>query len=99
MYRVIYRSTRLNKEISWFQKDHKVKEIIEKFKQNKKLIYENFVLSEDELTGYYTSIWEDKDSFNEYLNESDVLEWRMTRLMFESETGCTNDLISAGKIL
>ena len=99
MYRVIYKSTRLSEELEWFQKNEKVKELTEKFKENKKLLQEKFVMSEDKLIGYYTSIWINKDSFNEYLNDSDVLEWRMTKLMFESETGSTNDLVSAKEFL
>jgi hypothetical protein len=99
MYRAIYRSTRLSTDIPWYQKNQKVEEIVKKFKDEKKLINENFVVTADKLVGYYTCYWIDKESFNDYLNDSIILEWRLGKLMFQSETGSTDDLISAKEIL
>jgi hypothetical protein len=99
MYRAIYRSTRLSVDIPWYQKNQKVEEILKKFKDEKKLVNENFVATNDSLVGYYTSYWIDRDSFNDYLNDPIILEWRLSKLVFQSETGSTNDLISAKDIL
>lgn len=98
MIRVIYRLTRPSIDIPWFQKDTRVEEILKKLRDEKKLTSESFVQG-DTLVGYYTSYWIDNDSFNDYMSDSYILEWRLGKLIFQSETGSTSDIISIKEIL
>jgi len=94
MIRLIYKQTRPSPDTPWFEKSKEIENIINDAKQSGSIVYENFVLCEDLVTAYYTVVWLDTDTHNNYINDPAFLVWRTDRIVYNSQTGCTTDLIS-----
>ena len=84
MIKLIYRCTRPSLEIQWYQKSAEVKELADHARTQKKLISEEFKYADNGLTLFITHTWADKQSYSDYVNSPEMLEWRLGRSAYNS---------------
>lgn len=94
MIKLIYRSTRPFLEVQWYQRSTGVKELADHAKTQKKLISEEFKYGDDGLTLFITHTWADKQSYSDYVNSPEMLEWRIDRSLYNSNNNITFELYS-----
>lgn len=91
---MIYRCTRPSLEVKWYQRSVEVQALAEYAKTEKKLIGEEFKFSDNGLTLFITHTWADKKSYSDYVNSTEMLEWRINRSMYNSNHNITFELYS-----
>jgi quinol monooxygenase YgiN len=94
MIKLVYRCTRPSLEIKWYQKSSEVQELAENARKEKRLLNEEFYLDDNGLTLFISHIWADKQSYSDYVNSPEMLEWRLGRSAYNSNNNITFELYS-----
>lgn len=90
----MYKSTRLSLDIKWYQKTKELHKLAEEAKFHGKLISEEFKYEDNGLTLFTTSTWSNKEDYSDYVNSTEMLEWRISRSIYNAENNITFELYS-----
>lgn len=94
MIKLVYRCTRPSLEVKWYQKSAELQELAEQARTGKKLINEEVKFDNNGLTLFVTHTWADKQSYSDYVNSPEMLEWRIGRSIYNSKNNITFELYS-----
>jgi hypothetical protein len=86
--------TRPDESTPWFSRSEEVNKRFHLEKREGRLIFDEFELAADKLSGTYTATWDTKESYQDFINSPPMLAFREERNNYNKLTGCTVLLIS-----
>ena len=85
MIRLISKVTRPNTKTTFYPRPSNLSPLVEKAKQEGKLIAEDFVVSRNKLTFTYVCLWSNKTDLEEFNQQIEIKEFHKRRKWFEQE--------------
>ena len=98
MYVITYISTRPDPTIPWFSRSEEINKQFSIEKREGRLIFDEFEVSSDGISGVYTATWDTKESYQNFINLSMMLSFRKERQEYNQQTGCTTVQIAEVEI-
>lgn len=98
MYVQTYIMTRPNSSIPWFSRTEEISRQFGIEKREGRLIFDEFELSHDELSATYTAMWDQKESYQNFIDLPMMKNFREERSVYNNKTGCAIRLISEADV-